>query len=297
MKVLAEGARAAARYRQPELPGAGWYQARLRSSGDCARAVPDVAVDQRQAGKDDLGLRRRAIHRARHAARVEEHRRQAHGFRDRGSQVVRYTLAARVVTPPRARASSLLQSTTWNAAEPLIYELDNTDKPHNLSFSGLWDLPFGAGRKLNISNPVGNAFAGNWRFDWIFTYLSGYPVPWPNLINYCGEWHAAAQDEDHWFNNDKSCYKTFPSFNLRTIPDRFPDIRNPSRPQLNVALEKTFRFTERYRLQFRGELFNVTNTPIRPGLNTNFNSASFGKLTKMQNNFPRVIQFAAKLFF
>jgi hypothetical protein len=185
----------------------------------------------------------------------------------------------------------------WNTAEPLMYEVDNTDKPHNLSFHGIWDLPFGTGRKLNISNPVGNAVAGNWRFDWVFTYLSGYPVGWPNLINYCGEWHAATQNEDHWFNNNKSCYKTFPSYNLRTIPDRFPDIRNPSKPQLNVALEKTFHFTERYRLQFRGESFNVTNTPIRPGPNTDFNSASFGTLTKMQNNFPRVIQFAAKLFF
>ncbi len=106
-----------------------------------------------------------------------------------------------------------------------------------------------------------------------------------------------AQDEDHWFNNNKSCYKTFPSYNLRAIPDRFPDIRNPSKPQLNVALEKTFRFTERYGLQFRSEAFNVTNTAIRPGPNTDFNNGSFGKLTKMENNFPRVIQFAAKLFF
>ncbi len=185
----------------------------------------------------------------------------------------------------------------WNTAEPLIYELDNTDKPHNLSFSGVWDLPIGRGRRVNIDNPAGNALAGNWRFDWIFTYLSGYPVGWPNLINYCGEWHAATQTEDSWFNSDKSCYKTFSSYNLRTIPDRFSDIRNPSAPQLNVALEKTFQFTERFRLQFRGESFNVTNTPIRPGPNTDYNSSSFGKLTKMQNNFPRVIQFAAKLFF
>ena len=84
---------------------------------------------------------------------------------------------------------------------------------------------------------------------------------------------------------------------MRTIPDRFSDIRNPAKPQLNVALEKTIPFSERYRLQFRGEAFNVTNTPIRPGPDTNFNSNTFGQLPKSQNNFPRVIQLAAKLYF
>jgi hypothetical protein len=31
-----------------------------------------------------------------------------------------------------------------------------------------------------------------------------------------------------------------------------------------MALEMTINFSERYRLQFGGEAFNVTNTPIRP---------------------------------
>jgi hypothetical protein len=84
---------------------------------------------------------------------------------------------------------------------------------------------------------------------------------------------------------------------VRTIPDRFPDIREPAKPQLNVALEKTFHFSERYRFQFRGEAFNLTNTPIRPGPDTNFSSATFGQLPKSQKNFPRVIQLALKIYF
>jgi hypothetical protein len=186
----------------------------------------------------------------------------------------------------------------WNQAEPLIYEIDNQDKPQNLAFSGVWDLPLGKNRKfLNVSNPAGRTLASDWRFNWIFTYLSGYPVSWPNLINSCGTWKAAAQDQYHWFNNDKTCYKTLPSYTPRTLPDRFSDIRNPSAPQLNVGLEKTIPFRERYKLQFRWEAFNLFNTPIRPGPDTSFTSASFGQLPRNQNNWPRVMQLAAKIHF
>jgi hypothetical protein len=158
-------------------------------------------------------------------------------------------------------------------------------------------LPVGQSRRLKINNRVANAIAGDWRFDWIFTYYSGYPVGWPNLKNTCGTWKAAIQDENHWFNNDKTCYSNLPQFTVRTIPDRFVDIREPAKPQLNIALEKTFRYGERYRLQFRGEAFNATNTPIRSAPDTNFNNPTFGQLPKSQKNFPRVIQLAAKVYF
>jgi hypothetical protein len=192
----------------------------------------------------------------------------------------------------------------WNSGEPLIHELDNTDKPHTFAFHGVWDLPFGKDRWL-LKDRVSTAIIGDWRFDWIMTYSSGYPVGWPNLINTCGTWVAGTQDENHWFNNDRSCYAPdpfFKSFTPRTLPDRFPNIRNPAKPQLNVALEKTIRFSERYRFQFRAEAFNATNTPIRPGPDTGFCDASqpscnFGKLPKRQQNFPRVMQLAGKIYF
>lgn len=174
----------------------------------------------------------------------------------------------------------------WNTAAPLVYEIDDQDKTHNLAFSGVWDLPLGKNRIVN-----------NWRFDWILTYVSGYPVAWPNLINYCGQWQAANQNENSWFNNNKSCYATLPPFTLRSVSDRFSTIRNPSAPQLNIALEKTIPIHERYRFQIRGEAFNVSNTPIRPGPSTNFTDARFGMLPLMQNNFPRVLQLAGKFYF
>ncbi len=194
------------------------------------------------------------------------------------------------------RANHRLQS--WNLEEPLIYELDEQDKPHMLAFSGVWDLPLGTGKALlNSDNPVVKKLAGGWQFDWIFTYRSGYPVGWPNLMNYCGDWHAHPKTRYAWFNNNKSCYATWPPYTLRTIPDVFPDIRQHAAPQLNIALEKTTRISERYRFMIRGEAFNLSNTPIYGGVDTSFTSTRFGMLPQDQQNWPRFIQFAAKFFF
>jgi hypothetical protein len=66
---------------------------------------------------------------------------------------------------------------------------------------------------------------------------------------------------------------------------------------LNAAVTKDFNLTERFRLNLRGEGFNVTNTPIRTDPNTTRTSADFGKLGFSQKNFPRFFQLAAKFYF
>jgi len=187
----------------------------------------------------------------------------------------------------------------WNINEPLIYEIDNTDKSQNLSFNIVWDLPFGKGRRYMTSSKVADLFLGGWRYSGIFTFESGNPTGWPNLINTCGDWHAKVQNENSWFNNDKSCYQQLANGNvLRTVPDRFVDIRDPSvGPFINSAMEKTWSITERYKFLLRAEAFNVFNSVQRPGPDTTFTNVTFGQLPKSQLNFPRFIQLAAKFYF
>jgi Carboxypeptidase regulatory-like domain len=188
----------------------------------------------------------------------------------------------------------------WNINEPIIKEIDNTDKAQNLSISGVWDLPFGHEQRfLNVSNKVARVVVDNWRLTPILSYESGNPTGMPNLINFCGDWHAKAQNENSWINSDRTCYAQLANGNvLRTNPDRFSDIRDPSvGPFINVAMEKTIPMGERYKLQFRAESFNLFNHPQRPGPNTDINNTLFGQLPKSQLNFPRLIQLAAKFYF
>jgi hypothetical protein len=186
----------------------------------------------------------------------------------------------------------------WNLREPPVHEIDFQDKTHSFALSGVWDLPVGSGRRF-FNNPgkVVGALINGWQTNWIFTYYSGYPVGRPNAWFVCDSYKVPNPTEDQWFNNNKSCYVERPPYFLRDTDDRFSDIRNPAKPQLNFSVAKNVRWNERYGLQFRVESFNLTNTPILRGPNTDFRSPDFGKLPKAQNNFPRLVQLALKITF
>ncbi len=186
----------------------------------------------------------------------------------------------------------------WNFSEPLIHELDYQDKPQTVAFSGVWDLPIGKNRRFfPYEGPIAGALLNGWSFDWILSYSSGYPVGKPNAIFTCSDYRVKNQNYNQWFNNDKSCYQDYQPYSLRNVEDRFSNIRNPSAPQLNIALQKSFKLSERFTFQLRAESFNVTNTPIFPGPNTDWRSPLFGTVTMNQQNFPRLVQLAGKIYF
>lgn len=186
----------------------------------------------------------------------------------------------------------------FNLEEEPIHELDFQDKPHSLAISGVWDLPVGQGRRF-FSSPgkIAGALTSGWTLDWIFSYYSGYPVGKPDAILLCDSYQVENPTAEQYFNNDPACYQSRAPFTLREVEDRFSNIRNPAKPQLNMALGKSFKIGERYGVQFRAESFNLTNTPILPGPNTDRFSSSFGELPTQQNNFPRLIQLALRISF
>ena len=88
-------------------------------------------------------------------------------------------------------------------------------------------------------------------------------------------------------------------------------IAGPGFNRLDFSAFKDFQLSERFRLQFRTELFNVLNHPNfnAPGFggngvvaisgSTNFTSSNFGEIgsTRDAPYDPRQIQFALKLYF
>ncbi len=79
--------------------------------------------------------------------------------------------------------------------------------------------------------------------------------------------------------------------------------------QLDAALRRQFKLTEKLKLQFRAEAFNILNHPNFGAIQTSLSSANFGQATNMLNRQlggisqlyqiggPRSFQFALKLLY
>ena len=81
---------------------------------------------------------------------------------------------------------------------------------------------------------------------------------------------------------------------------RTPVLGPPFR-KMDFSLFKDFNITERYRLQFRAESFNLTNTPAfaNPSFRNFVDARNFGRITATRNNpnDARQVQLALKLYF
>jgi hypothetical protein len=210
---------------------------------------------------------------------------------------------AQLTWGPNGLPTGLTYSTVPGSGQDsnLRYQMDSNNQTQEIAFSGIWDPPIGKGRKL-ASGVTGLAdkIASGWRIDYMVQYASGQPVGLPGLINYCGQWAATNQSQYSYFNNNASCYAQWPAntSGFTYLPPRFSgNVNNPTAPQVSVSVEKNTNFRERYKLAFTAQAFNAFNAPIRPGPGTTFPSSTFGVLPAQQQNFPRQIQLALKLFF
>jgi len=67
-------------------------------------------------------------------------------------------------------------------------------------------------------------------------------------------------------------------------------------PAALTFLRDAFGFTERFRMEFRFEMFNATNTPVWAVPVSSLENSNFGKVTHAAN-IPRQLQFGLKLYF
>jgi hypothetical protein len=76
----------------------------------------------------------------------------------------------------------------------------------------------------------------------------------------------------------------------------------PGQRNVDISLFKDFPFTERLKVQFRAEAFNMANTPqwgnqSNGGLDVRQGDPAFGQITASQSNSQRHIQFALRFMF
>lgn len=187
---------------------------------------------------------------------------------------------------------------------------------HAFVFSGTYDLPIGRGRIfLTNLNGFANAVLGGWSTNWIYAYYSGQPqgvgctistsegagclaVRVPGVSPYADTRDAAGfriYYNAAAFTNPPRATMIGQTDTTPLGGDRTPVI-GPPQWQLDFSLFKNFALTERFRVELRAEAFNLTNSVSYNFPNTNFQSATFGRLDSQRNG-PRQVQFALKFYF
>ena len=207
------------------------------------------------------------------------------------------------------------------------YGLCDFDIPHVFHLSGNYDIPVGHGRQFMANGPrVVNAILGGWSTNWILTLQDGQPYTVPCAITtttYFGcnallvpgqNIYAGPHNVNQWINPNAFASPpvatTVGQSNYAPLGGAPSQFYGPGFHRLDFSLFKTFLLTERFRLEFRSEFFNLTNTPnfSPPGFSGNgvtaapgsldYTSNTFGKITSTRDgqNDQREIQFALKLY-
>ena len=195
--------------------------------------------------------------------------------------------------------------------------LSPLDVPQKFVTSALYELPWGPGKRFLAGRGIAGQIFGGWKANGILTLLKGFPTDFryplnPPIFNTLNRPNrvlgqpllVANPSFDQYFNPMAfSAPPTVPN-DLGQLIQPFGNagraiLRGPGSRNLDFSLFKEFQITERTKLQFRGEAFNLTNTPtftlpaaLSPGLT--FGNAAFGKLAGSQT-VGRQVQFGLKL--
>jgi hypothetical protein len=203
----------------------------------------------------------------------------------------------------------------WPYQDPeLKHQIAGSDRTHRLAITGAYELPMGKGKALSSGKAV-NAIIGGWNMSWVFSKSTGTPVGLNTSYNYICD-HGFAPDSgpasDNYFyapagKSAGACYSHVGTFQLYTGTNRTGSVRNPVIPNVDVSLQKNVRINERYRVQLRADAFNLANTPLFGGPDTNPGDvvkvsstgvwSGVGTIGITQYNFPRVIQISLKAYF
>jgi hypothetical protein len=185
------------------------------------------------------------------------------------------------------------------------YGTSALDRPHVLIAHYIYELPL----LRNRSGWTRQTF-GNWEISGIAQYQSGSPFAVRDGNDIAGVgggsgtqfWELTGNTDIErtpftetavWFNKaafTRPANGTFASSQPKNL------LYNPSFWSWDMGLRKNFKVTERQRLQFRWEVFNVLNHPNWGGANSNPTSGQFGLVTSKTGD-RRIMQLALKYFF
>ncbi len=176
------------------------------------------------------------------------------------------------------------------------------DVRHRAVISGVWELPWGPGRKWMQDSGMVGAIVGGWQVAGIGTVTTGRPFTvfmatgvnngapsWPDRI---GSGKLENPTVDRWYN--PADFKAPPANTYGNSGRGI--LYAPGHVNVDTSLSKRFTLSGRTNLEFRWDAFNLFNHPGFGFPNQNFDSPTAGRITStIVDN--RSMQFSFKVNF
>jgi len=177
------------------------------------------------------------------------------------------------------------------------------DLPQVFTLSYIYESPFGKGKNFLNHGGAGAAILEGWQVSGITALRSGQPYSIglgidnannggtserPNLV---GNPKLANPTPAEWFNTAAFAMPaqyTYGNLGRNTL-------YGDGLVNFDFSLVRKFQITERHSIEFRGEFFNLFNTPNYNPPNGCLTCSTNGEVTSAGP--PRIIQFALKYFF
>lgn len=262
------------------------------------RAYPQyLTVDTASGGGDRSG------HSSYHAGLLKLNYKASNSLTFQGS----YVFSKILTNADNFSGSAGAEDTAHPGLEKSVGAFDQTQSVH---LNTVYNLPVGKGQRWLSGGNRASRLIGGWRLGAVQTYTTGTPIgvsvnapiplsnganrPYVTTYNWLTSYTGS-------FDPNKETYLTSSVFPAQPVgvPGNAPrlnsQVRNFTTLNENVSLAKTFALTERFRLDFRAEAFNLFNRVQFGGPSTNLNSSSFG-IVSSQTNSPRQMQGALKLY-
>jgi len=187
------------------------------------------------------------------------------------------------------------------------------DQPHIMNAIVVYDVPSAS------ENRVIRAIAGGWQLSGITQFRSGRPLGsigatcnLPSAGTCYADFNPSFSgdvringdygDGDVLGTNppsfiDRNAFVSPAAFTYGNTPRTLAfDLRNPNSWNQDLSIRRAFKLRGRLRLRVGAEVFNVFNTVVFGGIQTNITNANFGRVSS-QVNTPRVGQLTVKVDF
>jgi hypothetical protein len=172
---------------------------------------------------------------------------------------------------------------------------EGTYPRHRMILSGIYDLPFGRGRKLmNHVNSWADGALGGWSVSSVTSIMSGDPLRFGGNYTVTGN---PAQNVPAGSAFNTSVFSLLPAFAMFNGPFSFPGVDGPVRWNIDGRLSKSFRIREGMALQFRMDAYNFTNSIMWTDPDYSFGDSTFGQGHTAQSNIGRTLQYSLKFTF